>query len=169
MRRKICEVISEVARNLVDDESNNQWPEILQFLFQCANSSSSQLQESALRIFTSVPNIFGNQEAQYIDLIKQMFAKSLEPTADVEVRFQAVRAVGAFILNHEKETQLHKHFSDLLPRMIMVIAESIEAADDQSLLKMFIELAELCPKFLRPQLNVIFELCIKMLKTVGVT
>lgn len=165
MRRKICEVISEVARNLVDDESNNQWPEILQFLFQCANSSSSQLQESALRIFTSVPNIFGNQEAQYIDLIKQMLAKSLEPTADVEVRFQAVRAVGAFILNHEKETQLHKHFSDLLPRMIMVIAESIEAADDQSLLKMFIELAELCPKFLRPQLNVIFELCIKVFST----
>ncbi|XP_036330351.1 importin-5 isoform X2 [Rhagoletis pomonella] len=170
LRRKICELVAEVARSLTDEDGNNQWTDILQFLFQCANSPSAQLQESALRIFASVPSIFGNQEAQYLDLIKQMLAKSLEPTADVEVRFQAVRAIGAFILHHDKdgESSVFKHFSDLLPRMIMITAESIEAQDDQSLLKLLIDMTETCPKFLRPQLENIFEMCMKVFATTDV-
>lgn len=164
LRRKICEVVAEAARNLIDDDGNNQWPDFLQFLFQCANSPSPQFQESALRIFASVPSIFGNQEEQYLDLIKQMLAKSMEPAADAEVRFQAVRAVGAFILRHdkEKEAMIYKQFADLLPRMIMITTESIEAQDDQSLLKLLIDMTESCPKFLRPQLEVIFEISMKV-------
>lgn len=164
LRRKICEVVAEAARNLIDDDGNNQWPDFLQFLFQCANSPSPQLQESALRIFASVPSIFGNQETQYLDLIKQMLSKSMETTADAEVRFQAVRAIGAFILQHDKEKEavIYKQFGDLLPRMIMITAESIEAQDDQSLVKLLIDMTETCPKFLRPQLEIIFEICMKV-------
>ncbi|EDW13655.1 importin-5 [Drosophila mojavensis] len=163
LRRKICEVVAEVARNLIDEDGNNQWPDILQFLFQCANSPTPQLQESALRIFSSVPSIFGNQETQYIDLIKQMLAKSMENT-DAEVRVQAVRAIGAFILYHdkEKEVTIYKHFADLLPRMIVITGETIEAQDDQSLLKLLIDMTENCPKYLRPQLEYIFEMCMKV-------
>ncbi|EDV47806.1 importin-5 [Drosophila erecta] len=164
LRRKICEVVAEVARNLIDEDCNNLWPDILQFLFQCANSPTPQLQESALRIFSSVPSIFGNQEAQYIDLIKQMLAKSMDAGSDPEVRVQAVRAVGAFILYHDKEneTAIYKHFADMLPRMIHITGETIEAQDDQSLLKLLIEMTENCPKFLRPQLEFIFEVCMKV-------
>lgn len=168
LRRKICEVVAEVARNLIDEDGNNQWPDFLQFLFQCANSQTVQLQESALRIFASVPGIFGNQEAQYLDLIKQMLEKSLDPSADTDVRFQAVRAVGAFILLHEKDQAVLKHFQDLLPRMIMITAESIEAQDDQNLLKLLIDMTESCPKFLRPQIEVIFEMCMKVFASTDV-
>lgn len=52
IRRKVCEVAAEVARNLIDEDGNNQWPEFLQFLFQCANSPLPALKESALRMFT---------------------------------------------------------------------------------------------------------------------
>lgn len=52
IRRKVCDVAAEVARNLIDEDGNNQWPEFLQFLFQCANSPSPALKESALRMFT---------------------------------------------------------------------------------------------------------------------
>lgn len=52
IRRKICDVVAEVARNLLDDDGNNLWPEFLNFLFQCANNPSPQLKESALRMFT---------------------------------------------------------------------------------------------------------------------
>lgn len=52
IRKKICEVVAEVARNLIDEEGNNQWPEFLQFLFQCANSQVPALKESSLRMFT---------------------------------------------------------------------------------------------------------------------
>lgn len=162
LRRKICEVVAEVARNLIDDDGNNQWTEILQFLFQCANSQNAQLQESALRIFTGVPGVFGNLESQYMELIKQMLQKSLDASSAAEVQIQAVCAVCAFINRHSKDTNVLKHFSDVLPRIILIIGESVKTEDDQTLLKLLIELAENCPKFLRPQLDFIFDMCIKI-------
>lgn len=32
LRHKVCDVASEVARNLIDDDGNNQWPEFLQVI-----------------------------------------------------------------------------------------------------------------------------------------
>ena len=85
LKRKICEVVAEVARNLIDDDGNNQWPEILQLLFQCANATNIQLQESALRIFASVPGIFGIQQTQYLEIIKAMLLKYMDRTSNAEV------------------------------------------------------------------------------------
>ncbi|XP_060518606.1 importin-5 [Cylas formicarius] len=162
LRHKVCEVVAEVARNLIDEEGNNQWPEFLQFLFHCANDSNPVLKEAALQMFTSVPGIFGNQQNNYLDLIKHMLLQSLQPSEAYEVRFQAVRAVGAFIVVNDKETQILKHFSDLLGPMLMVIAENIQQQEDDTLLKVLIDLAENTPKFLRPQLLGIYDICISL-------
>lgn len=32
LRHKVCEVVAEVARNLIDDDGNNQWPQFLQVI-----------------------------------------------------------------------------------------------------------------------------------------
>lgn len=165
LRRKVCEVVAEVARNLIDDDGNNQWPEILQLLFQCANASNILLQESALRIFASVPGIFGNQQNHFLQIIKEMLMKYLDPSSNPEVRIQAVRAVVAFILLHDKEIEIQKAFSDLLPHVIMITADSIKAEEDQTLIKLLIDMAENVPKFLRPQLENIFEMCINVFKS----
>lgn len=110
IRRKVCDVAAEVARNLIDEDGNNQWPEFLQFLFQCANSPLPALKESALRMFTwvslnsilwicllrkevkeikyacrSVPGVFGNQQANHLDLIKQMLQQSVLDMTNYEV------------------------------------------------------------------------------------
>lgn len=113
-------------------------------------------------MFTSVPGVFGNQQNNYLDLIKQMLQQSLNPTEPYEVRFQAVRAIGAFIMINEKETQILKHFSDLLPAMLTVIIESVQQQEDDTLLKVLIDLSENSPKYLRPQLLPIFEMCMKI-------
>lgn len=118
-------------------------------------------------MFTSVPSVFGNQQNNYLDLIKQMLLQSLQPTEAFDVRFQAVRAVGAFILINDKETQILKHFADLLPPMLHVIAESIQQQDDDTLLKVLIDLAENVPKYLRPQLLPIYELSMKIFSDSG--
>ncbi|XP_076164575.1 karyopherin beta 3 [Ptiloglossa arizonensis] len=162
IRRKVCEVAAEVARNLIDEDGNNQWPEFLQFLFQCANSPLPALKESALRMFTSVPGVFGNQQANYLDLIKQMLQQSIMDSTNFEVRFQAVRAIGAFIILHDKEENIQKHFSELLPAVIQVTAQSVEEHTDDSLLKVLIDLAGSTPKFLRLQLETIMEMCMKI-------
>jgi hypothetical protein len=165
LRRKICEVVAEVARNLIDDDGNNQWPEILQLLFQCANAPNALLQESALRIFASVPGIFGNQQNHYLPIIKEMLMKYLDPSSTPDVRFQAVRAVVAFILLHDKEVEIQKAFSDLLPHIIMITADSIKEEEDQTLIKLLIEMSENVPKYLRPQVEAIFEMCINVFRS----
>ncbi|KAK7864488.1 hypothetical protein R5R35_003107 [Gryllus longicercus] len=163
IRKKVCEVAAEVARSLIDDDGNNQWPEFLQFLFECANSPLPVLKESALRMFASVPGVFGNQQSQYLELIKQMLQQSLLENVGYEVRFQAVRAVCAFVMLHEKETPIQKHFIDLLPAMVRVLMESIEKQEDDSLLKAVIDVSEACPKFLRSHLDPIIDICMKVL------
>lgn len=184
LRRKICEVVAEVVRNLIDDDGNNTWPEFLQFLFQCANSENLQMQESALRIFASVPGqynctsvhpnilssinfqgIFGNQESQYLDIIKQMLHKYMSPPSDSEVRFQAVRALYQFILLHVNDDVVQKHFQDLLPLSLLIIGETIQEEEDQVLLKLLIEMAETVPKYLRPCIENIFEMYIKVFES----
>lgn len=158
-------MVAEVARNLIDDDGNNLWPEILQLLFQCANAPNSLLQESALRIFASVPGIFGNQQNHFLQIIKEMLMKYLDPSSPGDVRIQAVRAVVAFILLNEKEIEIQKSFSDLLPHVIMITADSIKNEDDQTLIKLLIDMAENVPKFLRPQLENIFEMCINVFQS----
>lgn len=162
LKRKICEVVAEVARNLIDDDGTQRWPEVLQLLFQCANASNVDLQESALRIFASVPGIFGNHQNNYLQIIKEMLMNYLDPASNPEVRFQAARALVAFILLHDKEVELQKYFADLLPHLITITAESIKQEEDQTLIKLLIDMAETVPKFLRPQIEAIFEVCINV-------
>ncbi|XP_050432076.1 importin-5 [Adelges cooleyi] len=163
LRRRMCDVASEVARNQLDDDGNNTWPDFLNFLFQCANSASPDMKDSALRMFTSVPGIFGNQQSNYLVVIKQMLHQSLNvPNQNVQV--QAVKAVCAFILHHEKVIEVQKHFCDLLPNMLRIITESLVAEEDDSMIKLLIDLAENTPKFLRPQLANIIDMCLKYLK-----
>lgn len=52
LKKKICDIVSELARNLVDEDGQNNWPEFLRFLFRCASSPSPQLKECSLRMFT---------------------------------------------------------------------------------------------------------------------
>lgn len=49
-----------------------------------------------------------------------MLLSSLQPTETEALRMQAVKAVGAFILLHDKESAIQKHFSDLLLPLMQV-------------------------------------------------
>lgn len=168
LKKKMCDIVSELARNLVDEDGQNNWPEFLRFLFRCASSPSPQLKECSLRMFTNVPGVFGNQQNEYLGVIKQMLQQSLMDAASPKVRAQAVRAVCSFIIAHEKETAVQKHFQDLLPSMIQVLAENVHQKDDESILKSFIDLCESSPKFLRPQMDSITKLCLEVFSNVEV-
>uniref|UniRef100_A0A7M4FMU7 Importin 5 n=1 Tax=Crocodylus porosus TaxID=8502 RepID=A0A7M4FMU7_CROPO len=43
MRKKICDIVAELARNLIDEDGNNQWPEGLKFLFDSVSSQNMGL------------------------------------------------------------------------------------------------------------------------------
>jgi len=161
VRRKCADLAAEVARNLTDEEGNNKWPEFLKFLFDCASSPNPEVKEVSLHMFASVPGVFGNQEQQYYDVIKNMLASSLVDP-NYEVRFGAVKAAANYLLLHEKDVGLQKHLGDLLGPLMTVTVQSVEKQDDDACLKSIIDIAEAMPKYLRPQLVQIFELCLKM-------
>ena len=163
LRRKMCDVISELAHALLDDDGNNMWPEFLTFLFQSANSTELHHREVALTLFGLVPGSFGNQQSNYIHMIQSMLLTSLNDSANPSVQFLAVKATTAFLLLHDSETQIHKSFSDLLSPMLNIIALSIQQGDDDALIKSLVDVAETCPKYLRPQLEPILQLTVKVL------
>ena len=146
-----------MARNLTDEEGNNLWPEFLRFLFECASSANPEVKEVALHMFASVPGVFGNQEPQYYEVIKNMLAGCLQDPS-YEVRFGAVKAAVNYLMMHEKDTGLQKHLGDLLGPIMTVTVQSVEKQDDDACLKSIIDLAESMPKYLRPQLAELYQL-----------
>ena len=52
IRKKITDVIAELARFLIDQAGQNQWPEVLTFLFEMSQSTNYIMKECALNIFT---------------------------------------------------------------------------------------------------------------------
>ena len=91
-----------------------------------------------------------------------MLMSSLTDASSFEVRFGAVRACVNFLLHHEKESTVQRQFSDLLGPVLTVTMESVEKGDDEAALKSLIDLAESCPKYLRPQLDQLFAACIQI-------
>ncbi len=163
MRKKVAEVAAELIRNLIDDDGNNVWPEFLQYLFQLANTANIVQKENALIIFALVPGIFGNQQAAYLDVIKQMLAQSFHHD-QYSVRFHAAKALSAFITDDDKEESVLGHFTDLVPFYIKTMEESVRLQDDDTLLKMSIEIIGLVPKFVRPHLTTFLALCLGIAK-----
>lgn len=163
IRKKITDVIAELARFLIDDDGTNRWPEVLQFLFELSSSPNVALRESSLNIFTSFPGIFGNQEQHYLQVIHQLLSRSLSDS-DKTISFLAVKAITSFIKNHEKDTQTILLFRDCLPAILKNIQESVnDNTDNEELQKCLIEIAEIAPKFLKNILDQVFEFCINVL------
>lgn len=73
----------------------------------------------------SVPGVFGNRQNENLDVIKRMLLSALQPTESEALRMQAVKAVGAFILLHDKEPAIQKHFSDLLLPFMQVCLSTL--------------------------------------------
>nr|CAG4640621.1 EOG090X00U8 [Eulimnadia texana] len=161
MRKKICEAAAELARQLIDEEGNNLWPEFLRFLFESASTGTAELKESALQMFGSVPGVFGNQQSQYLSVIKQMLQQCMADQSNYNVRFQAVKSLSSFILLHDDDVSIQKHFQDLSAGLIQLTAESIQKQDDDTLLKCLVDLAENTPKFLRSQLETVLQVCMQ--------
>ncbi|RNA44474.1 Importin-5, partial [Brachionus plicatilis] len=163
IRKKITDVIAELARFLIDESGSNKWPEVLQFLFELSSSSDANLKESALNIFTSFPGIFGNQEQHYMQVIHKLLFESLSDP-NRAISHLAVKAITSFLKNHETEQATVMLFRDCLPLLLKNVQESAaDNSDNEELQKCLIEVAEIAPKFLKSVLDQVFELCIHIL------
>ncbi|KAF3706248.1 Importin-5 [Channa argus] len=161
IRKKVCDIAAELSRNLIDDDGNNQWPELLKFLFDSVNSDNVGLREAALHIFWNFPGIFGNQQQHYMEVIKRMLVQCMQDQANPQIRTLAARAAASFVLSNESNTVLLKHFADLLPGILQARCK-FTRLKFRSLTKLYQKQRDTAPKYLRPNLEATLQLCLKL-------
>lgn len=152
MRKKVCDCVAELAKRYLDEESNNQWPDVLKFLYECCNSGEDRLKECALHIIIAFPGIFGGQQDTYLQVIKEMLVSCIVPGIPDKVRLLAARASCMFIIECVEDTKFG-FFSDVYPGILEMISISVQQAEDDNLLKSFVEVVELAPKLVKPHLH----------------
>uniref|UniRef100_A0A0N5AHD8 Importin N-terminal domain-containing protein n=1 Tax=Syphacia muris TaxID=451379 RepID=A0A0N5AHD8_9BILA len=162
LRKRLADVIAEVARYTVDENSGRQtWTGVLQFLELCTSSEVPALRETGMILIENVPSIFGCAQSNYIAGIKQMFQNSLLYVAQSSVRTAAVRAYVSFMCENEGDDKVLRALSDQVPAVVQVCQHVVATeSDDDVPLQCLCDLATSVPKTLQPHLNSIFELCL---------
>ncbi|KAG6436492.1 hypothetical protein SASPL_101393 [Salvia splendens] len=149
--KKLCDTVSELASSLVPE---NQWPEILPFMFQCVTSSAPKLQESAFLMFSQLAQFIGETLIPYITDLHTVFLNVLNNSSDSDVKIAALSAVINFIQCLTSSSDRDR-FQDLLPAMMRTLTESLNSGQEataQEALELLIELAGTEPRFLRRQI-----------------
>ncbi|KAL2239713.1 UNVERIFIED_CONTAM: Importin-5 [Sesamum indicum] len=149
--KKLCDTVSELASSLLPD---NQWPEILPFMFQCVTSSSPKLQESAFLMFSQLAQFIGETLIPYITDLHTVFLNVLNSSPNPDVKIAALSAVINFIQCLSSSNDRDR-FQDLLPAMMRTLTEALNSGQEataQEALELLIELAGTEPRFLRRQI-----------------
>uniref|UniRef100_A0AC34Q8C4 Importin beta n=1 Tax=Panagrolaimus sp. JU765 TaxID=591449 RepID=A0AC34Q8C4_9BILA len=181
LRKRVTDVLSDIARQTIDENGVQQWNTIIQFIAHCAGGTNGGLRETAMILIENVPNIFGaNQNHLIGDIkqinvpnifganqnhligdIKQMFKTSLLFNDDGTVRTAAVRAYVAFVVDNEDDEPLIRQLAEMIPDVLKVCEHvTITETDDDVPLQCMVDLATTIPKQLAPYFRQIFELCL---------
>ncbi|XP_022718871.1 importin-5-like [Durio zibethinus] len=152
--KKLCDTISELASSVA---CIGGWPELLSFLFQCVNSTNSNLEESALFILSRLAQNSGEITETLIphsNTLHSVFFRCLSNPSSCDVQIAALNASVSFIqcLSNAKDRDV---FQDLLPYMMQTLTEALNSgleATAQEALELLIELAGTEPRFLRRQI-----------------
>ena len=79
-----------------------------------------------------------------------------------QVKLAALKATISFILGNSEDKTIIKIMSDTILPMLQITNAVIENDDNQPLLSL-IELTEKCPQILRPNFNLLMEICMKII------
>ncbi|KAK8961974.1 hypothetical protein KSP40_PGU006553 [Platanthera guangdongensis] len=151
LSKKLCDVVSEIAIALLPE---NEWPELLPYLFQSFTSGFPRIKESALLIFARLAQSIGDTFLPHLATLHSVLLSSLSPSFSPNVR---IAALGASInLVQWLPCAVERDsFQDLLPAMIRALTESLTSVNEtiaQEAVELLVDLADTDPEFLRGQL-----------------
>lgn len=166
LRKRFCDLVAEIARNLLDDDVNERdtWQQILNFILNC--SKSEHLREIALNIFENVPGIFGEEQHKYVDIAKEILHSGMSPPNSLPIRVAAVRTTSSFLCFNEGEKSVLKHLQGLVHDVVNVAVEASEKEESDTPLECLTEMAGTIPKIMRPHLSDICTACLKIVSDV---
>ncbi|XP_075095053.1 uncharacterized protein LOC142173371 [Nicotiana tabacum] len=158
------DIVSKLAASLLPD---NNWPELLPFLYQCLTSTSNNyLKRSAFMLFAQLAEDIGETIVTCVKDMHSLFLNTLnDDTLDLDVRIEAMSAVFNFI-KCVLSSNVKELFQDLLSGMMRTLTNALSNNEEKAAahepLKIFIKLAKNEPGFFRRQLvdvvNIMFEI-----------
>jgi hypothetical protein len=119
VRNGIADVVGIVARIVVP---SNEWPELLDFLFQCTNSQNVEHREVGMKLFDSLTDNIGDYLRPHTKTLYTIFAKGLTDS-DNAVRIASLKCVSSLRLSSIIETRredahsLLSHYTGLWVRL----------------------------------------------------
>eukprot|EP01087_Luapelamoeba_hula_P011655 TRINITY_DN3193_c0_g1_i2.p1 TRINITY_DN3193_c0_g1~~TRINITY_DN3193_c0_g1_i2.p1 ORF type:complete len:806 (-),score=109.49 TRINITY_DN3193_c0_g1_i2:787-3204(-) len=140
VRHSIAEVIGIVARISVP---LGQWPNVLDFLFQCTQSENPGHREVAMKLFDTLTDHIGDHFRSHTATLFQIFARGLADP-ELSVRVASLRAVGSLVEWVTTEEEITT-FGEFIPHMIFVLGQVLQSdmQDDASrAFEMFYDLIE---------------------------
>lgn len=165
MRKKVCDTLSELASELLENEGVAGWPNLLQSLLELVNHPGASQREMALEVFSRIASYIIPHMSGQLHVLVAIIQSRLGDV--IEVRVAAMRALCSFMYSVEESSL--SGFQPLLPFILAAINEpaalSPEAeAHTKEMLEILVEFVEYSPRFFRPSIN---DFCSLMVSIVG--
>ncbi|XP_019253057.1 PREDICTED: importin-5-like isoform X2 [Nicotiana attenuata] len=153
--KHLGDTVSGLAASLLP---RNDWPELLPFLYQCLDSSSYKLIESAFSIFGQLAHDLGDTVVPWVKYVHSRLLNTLnDDTLDLDNRIAGMTAAITFIqFQCVSNSNQKERFQELLPALLRRLTDTLSNSDEEvaahDVLKLFMKFAKYEPRFLRRQL-----------------
>ncbi|OIT34177.1 hypothetical protein A4A49_19073 [Nicotiana attenuata] len=153
--KHLGDTVSGLAASLLP---RNDWPELLPFLYQCLDSSSYKLIESASSIFGQLAHVLGDTVVPWVKYVHSRLLNTLnDDTLDLDNRIAGMTAAISFIqFQCVSNSNQKERFQELLPALLRRLTDTLSNSDEEvaahDVLILFMEFARDEPRFLRRQL-----------------
>ncbi|KNF05141.1 hypothetical protein PSTG_01769 [Puccinia striiformis f. sp. tritici PST-78] len=163
-RHSIARVISEVAEYELPEKA---WPQLLGFLMKATDSPVAQEREVAIFTLSNLMDTVVETFAENLPQIYALFAKTLQDPESLEVRVTTVQALGrvAEYIEVDEDASIAS-FQAMIPQMLVVIGQTLEAGDESAAKKGFDTLETLLIIEV-PLINAHFNQVVQFNTTVG--
>jgi hypothetical protein len=132
-------------------------------MFKLSKSQDEGHRESSLDIFSHLASHIGDKLKPYFGVLKDVLAAGLQDSS-LKVKIAALSAAANF-LQVVEEPQERSAFQQLTPLMLHVISASLNAQNEEEArvaLEVFVDLAEVDPVFLKPNLQAIIPAMVQI-------
>ena len=160
-RNATLDVVAKIARWCVP---TNEWPELLEFMGQCASSPETAHRALAFRLFESLTETIASALGHHFNVLAGLFASALADASD-EVRTSALRAVGALVANSSGEPEQVNAIKALVPHVLEAAKTAVRDGDEDSasiVFEVLDELTESRTNALTGHVTAIVSFCIQV-------
>jgi hypothetical protein len=132
VQKAAASLIAALSKHVL---AQGQWPELLQFIQQCTQSTEDQHRYIAMLLLWQLTETVGEHLQSQFDALKVFFSRSLQDP-NPKVRTTGLKAVGALIDFLSTEDEVVK-FRDLVPAMIEAVKQVVAEGDEELAVEMF--------------------------------